>query len=264
MNALSLMYHDVVEDGQWDSSGFAGPGAAVYKLEAREFEQHLAAIQTALAGNSVDVIECVEWGGSRWPVFLTFDDGGVSASTCIAKALESRGWRGHFFITTDRLVDPAFLNPEQVGELRARGHVIGSHSCSHPRRMSYCPPEDLAREWLESIRILTGILKEPVTVASVPGGYYSRRVASAAAAAGIRYLFTSEPTARVSEVDGCRILGRYYVQRGMPPETSAAFAVGLRRARFRQALLWKCKKAAKALGGGIYLKAREAALRGYK
>jgi len=47
VQALSLMYHDVVEDGQWDSSGLTIAGAAEYKLELREFERHLAAIQAA-------------------------------------------------------------------------------------------------------------------------------------------------------------------------------------------------------------------------
>lgn len=256
MNALSLMYHDVVEDGQWDSSGFAGPAAAVYKLEAREFERHLDAI--AAAGALVGLI-----GDASWPVFLTFDDGGASA-TRAASALEARGWRGHFFITTDQLGEPAFLSRNQVGELRTRGHIIGSHSCSHPPRISQCNDSELAREWRESVNILSHLTGDPVTVASVPGGFHSLRVAEAAAAAGIRYLFTSEPTARVGMVNGCAILGRYYVQRGMSPEISAAFAVGRRSAQMKQALLWKLKKAAKTLGGGMYLKAREAAFRSYK
>jgi peptidoglycan/xylan/chitin deacetylase (PgdA/CDA1 family) len=256
MNALSLMYHDVVEDGQWDSSGFAGADAAVYKLEAREFERHLDAIAAARA--PVGLI-----GDASWPVFLTFDDGGVSA-TRAASALEARGWRGHFFITTDRLGEPAFLSRDQVGDLRRRGHIIGSHSCSHPLRISHCDDSELAHEWRESVKILSSLISEPVTVASVPGGFYSRRVAEAAAAAGIRYLFTSEPTARVRTVNGCAILGRYYVQRGMSPEMSAAFAVGRRSARMKQAMLWKLKKAAKTLGGGMYVKARLAVFRGYK
>jgi hypothetical protein len=65
-------------------------------------------------------------------------------------------------------------------------------------------------------------------------------------------------------VDGCAILGRYYVQRGMAPAVSAAFAQGRLPVRLRQALLWKLKKAAKAVGGGMYVRAREAALRDHK
>ena len=259
MNALSLMYHDVVENGQWDSSGFPGPEAAVYKLSAEDFEQHLNAIESVRA--PISLIGPESWRGR--PVFLTFDDGGRSAVN-IASALERRGWRGHFFLTTDRLGEPAFLRREQARELRGRGHVIGSHSCSHPPRISRCDDAELARQWSESVRVLSELIGEPVTVASVPGGFYSRRVAEAAAAAGIRNLFTSEPTAVVAVVDGCAVLGRYYLQRGMAPEMSAAFAAGRRSPRFRQAMLWHLKKAAKTLAGGAYGKARQTAFRGYR
>jgi len=70
----------------------------------------------------------------------------------IAALLESYGWRGHFFITTDYIAKPASCPRTNSRILYARGHVVGSHSCSHPRRMSRCPPEQLQREWLESTR----------------------------------------------------------------------------------------------------------------
>ena len=53
MKALSLMYHDVVEHGTEESSGFAGPAAAEYKLEREEFAKHLDAIELALPGTTV-------------------------------------------------------------------------------------------------------------------------------------------------------------------------------------------------------------------
>ena len=83
----------------------------------------------------------------------------------------------------------------------------------------------------------------------------------AAAAAGIETLFTSEPTARVRTVNGCRVLGRYTVQRGMGPEWPAGFAAGKLAPRLRQGLLWKAKGLAKALSGTLYLRLRAAILR---
>jgi hypothetical protein len=100
-----------------------------------------------------------------------------------------------------------------------------------------------------------------VTVASVPGGYYSRRVAEAAAEAGIETLFTSEPTAGVRVVNGCRVMGRYVVMQGMGPEWAAGFATGKLAPRLRQAVLWKAKRVAKVIGGEVYLRVREAILR---
>lgn len=103
-------------------------------------------------------------------------------------------------------------------------------------------------------------MEHPVKVASVPGGYYSRRVA-AAVAAGIETLFTSEPTARVRAVNGCRVLGRYTVQRGMSAEWPAGFAAGKLVPRLRKAHLWKAKVLVKTLAGLLYLRLRAAILR---
>ena len=92
---------------------------------------------------------------------------------------------------------------------------------------------ELDREWRQSIARLSVVLGDAVKVASVPGGYYSREVGESAAAAGIEALFTSEPTARVEMLDGCRVLGRYVVQRGMAPRWSAGFAAGRASQRWR-------------------------------
>ena len=257
MNIFSLMYHDVVEPGAWESSGFSGSGAAVYKLEREEFGRHLDAI----AATGVRVATATEplADGSA---MLTFDDGGVGAITLAAKMLEKHGWTGHFFVTTDRIGTPGFLSREQIQEMRRRGHVIGSHSCSHPTRMANCTREELQREWRESVRVLEDILNEPVTVASVPGGYYSRAVGATAAEAGIRVLFNSEPTAGVSRTGECLLLGRYWIQRGMPPGLSGAFAAGRLGPRWKQSALFQIKKLAKAAGGKAYLSMRERLLKG--
>src|ERR1035437_3386025 len=111
MQALAIMYHDVVENGDFESSGFSGVAAHVYKLRREDFERHLDAIVRATA--RVSTIRELEGR----PVLLTFDDGGVSFHHPIADLLESRGWRGHFFITTDPIGTPGFLTEPQCGEL---------------------------------------------------------------------------------------------------------------------------------------------------
>jgi peptidoglycan/xylan/chitin deacetylase (PgdA/CDA1 family) len=256
MNVYSVMYHDVVDNGAWDSSGFPGEGAAVYKLDRTEFSRHLhsvkaTGVQVARAGDPlVD--------GSA---MLTFDDGGVSAHSAAAEMLERHGWVGHFFVTTDRIGTAGFLSTGQLKDLRRRGHVIGSHSCSHPTRMAQCTRKELEREWRDSVKMLEDILGESVTVASVPGGYYSQTVGETAAQAGIRVLFNSEPTATVSRIGECLLLGRYFVQRGMPAGISGDFAAGRLGPRWKQAALWQLKKVAKAAGGGAYLRLRERLLK---
>ena len=256
MRAHSIMYHDVVENGDFESSGFPGEGAHLYKLRREEFTRHLDAI--AAVGRPVATIRSLEGA----PVLLTFDDGGASFHHPIADLLESRGWRGHFFITTDRIGTAGFLGEAEVRELHRRGHIIGSHSCSHPARMAALSRTELDREWCESLSRLSSLVGTSVKVASVPGGFYSRAVGEAAAAAGVEVLFTSEPTAQTATLNGCLLLGRYVIQRGMEPEWSAGFAAGRRAQCWRQTALWKVKRVAKALGGSGYLKLRKAILEG--
>jgi hypothetical protein len=117
---------------------------------------------------------------------------------------------------------------------------------------------DLDREWRQSLARLSEVLGEPVKVASVPGGYFSREVAESAAAAGVEALFTSEPKAAVGMRNGCRVLGRYVVKRGMSPAWSAGFSTGSPWYCWRQSALWKAKRIAKSLGGGRYLQLRQA------
>jgi peptidoglycan/xylan/chitin deacetylase (PgdA/CDA1 family) len=257
--AIAIMYHDVVASGDLTSSGFSGAGADIYKLDRAEFIGHLAGM--SFSPSVVDNHGTVSApAGARAPVFLTFDDGGVSAYTETAPILEGRGWRGLFFVTTDRIGSPGFLSAQQIRELVARGHVVGSHSCSHPRRISACSAAELRHEWGDSVDALQELLGAPVATASVPGGFYSPAVGRSAAEAGIATLFTSEPTTRIGQVDGCLLVGRYGVWRGMPISTTGRIAAGALLPRWRQSAWWSLKKAAKALPGDPYAKLRRVLL----
>lgn len=254
---ISLMYHDVVERAAHQASGFGSADAALYKLEPEEFTRHLAAIKAVVSERPslvTDLLVKKARLSKLW--MLTFDDGGVSSYTPIADRLEAIGWRAHFFITTDYIGAPAFMNRAQIRELHRRGHIIGSHSCSHPLRFAARPWNELKREWSESLNVLSDVLGEAVQIASIPGGQYSRQVAEAAAATGIKALFTSEPTTGCTEVDGCLVLGRYAIQRWTSPAVAAAMARGQFAPRFKQWLWWETKKGIKTLGGNYYLKLR--------
>lgn len=250
MPTVCILYHDVVPSSAFDSSGFLIPGADRYKLDSQEFERHLAAIATGLRLRATAQSQGLH-------LLMTFDDGGVSCYSTIADMLERYGWRGHFFVTTDFIDTPRFLSREQIRELRERGHVIGSHSCSHPAQISQCSRSQLKKEWTDSVRKLEDILGEPVTVASVPGGFYSKRVAEEAAAAGVCTMFTSEPTTKYKKVNDLFVMGRYGIKRGMSPQIAAGLVMGDRRLRFEQLVTWKAKGILKTVGGRQYAKLRD-------
>ena len=256
MRAISLEYHDVVPRGRVDSSGFPGVGAASYKLGPDDFERHLLAIKVTRR-RPESVLEFAYGDKSGFPLFLTFDDGGTGAFTYTADTLSEFGYCGHFMITVDHIGQSSFLAENQIRHLRQRGHVIGTHSCSHPRRMSHCSWEQLIEEWSRSVEILSNILGERVVVASMPGGYYSRKVAQAASCAGIKVLFTPEPTTRCTYVEDCLVLGRYSIRAWTSAETVQAIARGKVGPRVRQFLFWNSKKIPKALGDEMYEKIRQ-------
>jgi peptidoglycan/xylan/chitin deacetylase (PgdA/CDA1 family) len=235
----ALMYHDVVAAGEEDSSGFPGRDAALYKVTPALFAAHLDAI-----------------GQASGTATITFDDGGASALKA-ADLLEARGFVGQFFITVNYIGRRGFVTESDLRALARRGHVVGSHSCSHPLRMAHCTVAQILDEWRRSRVILSDILGSNVTVASVPGGDFSIQVAEAAAQAGITQLFTSEPTGRTQQLSGLTLAGRFTIQRWTTAKTAAALASGDWLPRARQAALWNAKKLTKRLGGERYLQIRK-------
>jgi peptidoglycan/xylan/chitin deacetylase (PgdA/CDA1 family) len=224
----------------------------VYKLTRPHFREHLKAVHEKNVGVSL----VAQDPGPTTPVLWTFDDGGASFYDPIAPMLEEYGWRGHFFLSTDFIDTKGFLTRPQVRELRSRGHVIGSHSCSHPLRMAACSRNQLDYEWSKSIQVLSEITGEEVNTASVPGGWYSKQVGESAALAGIQFLFTSEPVTAVSQINKMLVLGRFAIQRNTLASEAAALARGNAWPAFRQRAWWSFKKAFKTVGGSAYTRVR--------
>ena len=254
---VSFGFHDVVHKAQLAlrESGHR----TVYTLPREVFREHLAAIRSRAAAHAVGRVDQVGQNEQR-AVFLTFDDGRVSAFSCVAPELERLGWRGHFFVITSLIGRPGYLEHGHIRELHRRGHLIGSHSCSHPEQMSSLSWAKLLWEWRESCYLLSEIVGAPITVASVAGGYYSHKVGQSAAASGIKVLFTSEPTVSEKVVDGCRVLGRYWVRRSTPPAIVGAIAGGNKWPRWQHAAWWLVNKAAKRLTGQWYIPLRRVLL----
>ena len=252
MKVAALMYHDIVEPGRSDASGFGGAAAAHYKLEYANFEQHLEAMGTSglrfgsITEPSTDALSHV----------LTFDDGGCSAVR-IAEALTHHGMTGHFFITTSRIGQLGFVTEADLRHLRALGHRVGSHSHTHPADMSRLRPDALEAEWQQSVSRLQQVLGESISVASVPGGFYTQDVAHSAARSGIRYLFTSEPTTQVQQIAGVTVIGRYALLRNTPSLTAIALLRGDANARERQWLSWNLKKPLKRWARPVYSHVRQ-------
>jgi peptidoglycan/xylan/chitin deacetylase (PgdA/CDA1 family) len=239
MRVVSLLFHDVYAADPRES-GFRSPAADRYKLSIPDFEAQLDGLADAWTPRSAI------------PVTLTFDDGGASYYTAIADRLEAMGLRGYCFVSTEFIGQRGFLTAAQIRELDSRGHVIGTHSASHPQRFSALAPEDMRSEWSDSRQKLEDLLSREVTVGSVPGGYFSVAVARAAVDTGLRTLFTSEPTAKRMSIDGCAVIGRFTVRRGHPPDMARRFAESAPWARCRAWAGWNAKALVKPVLGPSY------------
>lgn len=252
MPLLALAYHDVVGPGK-PPSGFGGIGADRFKLERTRFAEHLDAV----ARSGIAVCAVTDTGGQpARRLFLTFDDGGASAAAAIAPMLDAHGWRGHFFIVTGRIGEPGFLAGDEIRELHAGGHVIGSHSHSHPN-LTRLPVAAVADEWKRSTAILEDLLGEPVEVASVPTGFYSDAVGRAAADAGLSHVFTSEPWLRPHPAGSGRAYGRFSVISTTPAARIGSLCELSRATVWREASVWYGRKAAKRVLGPVYARLRE-------
>ncbi len=188
---VCLMYHDIVTADD-TSSGFQNESAFQYKVQDHLFEEQVKQLKDQ------DVV-------------FTFDDGGESFLTVAAPILEKYSQRGIFFIATNYIGTPGFLTEEQVLELHRRGHIIGSHTNTHPKDISKASVKVIEEEWSSSLIILSNIIGEAVKYASIPNGNGSKTVYACARKAGITELYTSVPTNKVNQEEGLSIYGRYVV-----------------------------------------------------
>ena len=137
-----LMFHDVYRDS-FSESGFQSAGANHYKITEALFVEQL---------DSLSVL----------PLTWTFDDGGASSYSVIAPLLEQYNLKGHFFIVTDRIGSEGFLSTNQIRDLYNRGHIIGSHSRSHPENLKSLSYEERKKEWTESVLLLNSLIESQI------------------------------------------------------------------------------------------------------
>jgi len=197
-------YHEITDVPS--ATGFQRPGARPYTLTPRAFDDHL----TQIAASDARPMRVTDIDFTRPGRFLvlSFDDGGKSAVHA-GDALLRRGWTGHFFIVSSLIGQRTFATASDIRYLASCGHVVGTHSHTHPDIFPDLTPERMLEEWRTSSAAISEIVGAPCLAASVPGGDISRPVLESAARAGMRYLFTSEPWLSPRAIDECHVLGRF-------------------------------------------------------
>jgi peptidoglycan/xylan/chitin deacetylase (PgdA/CDA1 family) len=200
MEALVLMYHQIVPDGAFDGwvpSHLADPRYGVTRREfARQMahlreegyrilslEELLASCPPASNGASDD----------RPAIVVTFDDGYETDFTLALPLLSHLRIPATFFLSTGHIGAPGMLTETMAAELCAPPLFrIGGHGESH-RFLSEMSERDCLRELARSFERIREISGQEKLSMSAPGGRTSPRVAALAQQAGFRGLATSRP-----------------------------------------------------------------------
>lgn len=238
------MYHDIYRNSPTES-GFQNPTALKYKVHLNKFEAQVASVYEYLKAKNLPV-ETVDF---------TFDDGGESFLTIAAPILEKHGFKGKFFISTNFIGSKGFLNTDQIKELNRRGHIIGSHSHSHPERMSSLSQQEIIEEWKISQLKLKEILGEIPTCASIPNGYSSKTILQAMVEAGITNIDTSATTTHIRKFHNASIRGRFAITDEMPVD-EVMLLIKSPFCRLKKNIRWRLLSIAKIILGDSYLKLR--------
>lgn len=187
---MALMYHELLAPGQHPCEDT--PGYRRYVLSRQEFSQQLdlltSAEMTGLALGSL--VATLPRDPSSPAVAITFDDGCASDLEHAAPLLAARGFGATFFIVPGFLGRRGYLTAPGVRELAAAGFEIGSHGLTHAL-LSHLPPQELARELIDSRARLEDVSGVGVHLLSCPGGRWSPLVASVARSAGYGIVATS-------------------------------------------------------------------------
>lgn len=238
---IVLMYHCVYSTNP-EETGFQNSTAFTYKLSSEKFEEQVKTISEYLENNSLP----------KSTVEFTFDDGGVSFYTVIKPILEKYGFKGIFFVATNQIGSIGFMSADQIRGLANAGHIIGSHSHTHPERMDIMSKTELEYEWTTSRKILSQILGSTIETASIPNGFSSKAVLSSMINAGYIKNYISKPTTSIKRVGSSSVIGRYAITNDM----STAQVLGIVSSRRRRMKI-ECRDAilgiAKAVLGNFYL-----------
>ncbi|AMP20218.1 hypothetical protein AZF37_02635 [endosymbiont 'TC1' of Trimyema compressum] len=165
-----LMYHLVDEE--------AGALEGLY-LRTSELEEHLQYFKdnnfTPITMNDLQGY----WMGTKAlpkkPILLTFDDGSVTVYNNAYPLMKKYGFVSTQFIISSHLDNGGVMTKEQVKEMAASGHEIGSHSYSH-LDLANVSDSTLEQEVVQSKKDLEALVGQPVVSFCYPAGKFSTNV----------------------------------------------------------------------------------------
>jgi len=242
---VTFLYHEVSDDP--NSTGFVRNSSLPYKHGNDEFIDNIEAIKNTQIKPTT--IKNINEHTLTHKILLTFDDGGKSAMH-IANILNKHNWKGHFLITTSLIGTKTFLSKLDIKELFQTGHIIGTHSHSHPTPFYKLSYDEMSKEWSISKDILEQIIGEKIICGSIPGGDMDKKAIKSAKKNRIKFLFTSEPTNKIFIDEEITIVGRVCPKAGTRISRIKDFANN--KGFLREKMIRKVKNILRFLLGPLY------------
>lgn len=160
------------------------------------------------------ILDSVAQHPKRSRLGIMFDDGNESDTAIALPALAQRGLRATMFVLAGKIGLRGYLSSDDVRNLVAQGHEIGSHGMDHVNWRTLAPVA-LEREVKHSRSILEDILQRSVQSVAIPFGIYDRTVLKALKRAGYHHIYSSDRGPRLVPVAP---IPRYSMKQGIEPE----------------------------------------------
>lgn len=242
---LNLLLHEVTDEPK--STGFVRTSALPFKHNKKLFNQYLDILTST--GNSIILPNEYENNVGKINITLSFDDGGIS-NMYSADVIENHGYKGLFFVITDYINRKGFLTERDINDLQGRGHIIGSHSHTHPNVFTSLPYHSMLDQWTKSKHILEKIVGQSIIYCSVPGGDVSTNTYDSAGKAGFTNIFDSEPKLEIRNISGTLVHGRFCLKNTNSAAQLKEWVQGNGLTRY--AFTWNTKKSLKKWFYPIY------------
>ncbi len=167
-NKPSLMFHEILDSGDVES-GWHLRSNGKYTISKNKF------------------LKIIDTYGKN--VNYTFDDGGFS-NLYAANQLKSKGIKGFFFICSNYIGKPGFLDVYQIKEI-SKNHYVYAHGHRHiMKKVSY---SDLFLDWKTSLEYMQNNNFGSHSVC-LPGGYFTPNHQKIFNNLGVKYIFHSAPS----------------------------------------------------------------------
>lgn len=224
-----------------------------HQIEAQYSPHTYGVTVDMLAGHLSAIREHCAAAGISADFVATFDDGHTSNYARALPLLEKYGCKAVFFIPASFVGNrPEVMTWEQLRELVALGHEVGSHSWSHPI-LPGCSGTQLVDELTRSRITLEDGLGVAVSAISIPHGSWNRYVLETCGETGYQRVYTSDFFRGEKIIHGIRVVGRLTVRRTMTAEVIRRFLAARGPSLWAAASPYLIKNAIKAcLGVKLY------------